>query len=260
MSDFKSDSKNNPILELGNISKSFGHIDALRNASLSAYPGEILSLVGDNGAGKSTLIKIIAGVYQIDSGIIKIDGKSVEFRNASHAQNLGVSTVFQDLAMVETLDVATNLYLGQPIRKGHIFVDRKKMYERTSSLLKELGINLPSVYVPISVLSGGQRQAVAVARAVLQEGKVILMDEPTAALGVREKNQVLDIIRQLRDRGKSIILISHDLDVVFSISNKIQVLRLGQVQGIRKTNDTNREEIVGLITGAITGDDSKNRE
>ena len=134
------------------------------------------------------------------------------------------------------------------------------MYERTSSLLKELGINLPSVYVPISVLSGGQRQAVAVARAVLQEGKVILMDEPTAALGVREKTQVLDIIRQLRDRGKSIILISHDLDVVFSISNKIQVLRLGQVQGIRKTNDTNREEIVGLITGAITGDDSKNRE
>ena len=123
-----------------------------------------------------------------------------------------------------------------------------------------MGIKLPSVYVPISVLSGGQRQAVAVARAVLQEGKVILMDEPTAALGVREKNQVLDIIKQLRDRGKSIILISHDLDVVFNISNKIQVLRLGQVQGIRKTNDTNREEIVGLITGAITGDDSKNGE
>ena len=134
------------------------------------------------------------------------------------------------------------------------------MYERTSTLINELGIKLPSVYVPISVLSGGQRQAVAVARAVLQEGKVILMDEPTAALGVREKNQVLDIIKQLRDRGKSIILISHDLDVVFNISNKIQVLRLGQVQGIRKTNDTNREEIVGLITGAITGDDSKNGE
>jgi len=134
------------------------------------------------------------------------------------------------------------------------------MYERTSTLINELGIKLPSVYVPISVLSGGQRQAVAVARAVLQEGKVILMDEPTAALGVREKNQVLDIIKQLRDRGKSIILISHDLDVVFNISNKIQVLRLGQVQGIRKTNDTNREEIVGLITGAITGDDLKNSE
>ena len=145
MSDFISDSKSNPILELGNISKSFGHIDALINASLSAYPGEVLSLVGDNGAGKSTLIKIIAGVYQIDSGIIKINGQSVEFKNAAHAQILGVSTVFQDLAMVETLDVATNLYLGQPIRKGHIFVDRKKMYERTSTLINELGIKLPSV-------------------------------------------------------------------------------------------------------------------
>ena len=247
-------SKQKKILEIHNISKSFGNIDALTEASLSVCPGEILSIVGDNGAGKSTLIKIIAGVYQIDSGSIYLNGKTVELKSAAHALSLGISTVFQDLAMVETLDVATNMFLGNPLKKAYIFVDRKKMYEKTASILKDLGINLPSVYTPINVLSGGQRQAVAVARAILQEGQVILMDEPTAALGVRETSQVLEIINQLRDRGKSIILISHDLEVVFNISNKIQVLRLGKVQGIRNVSETNKEEIVGMITGAISAD------
>ena len=246
----------NPTLELSDASKSFGHVNALVDASLAAYAGQVLALVGDNGAGKSTMIKLIAGVYPMDSGNLLIDGRRVELSSPAHAQSLGVSTVFQDLALIEVLDIATNMYLGRPPRRAYVFVDRRKMIERAADILQELGIRLPSVRVPVGILSGGQRQGVAVARAVLQEGNVILMDEPTAALGVRETEQVLTIIDELRARGKTVVLISHDLEVVFHIADRIEVLRLGRVQGVRDIGQTDREEIVGLITGAIAGDEA----
>ena len=244
-----------PALDLSGASKSFGHVDALVGASLSAYSGEVLALVGDNGAGKTTMIKLIAGVHAMDSGVLRVDGEPVEFRNPAHARALGVSTVFQDLALVDVLDVAINMHLGRPLRRAWIVVDRRRMIERATDLLRELGIHMPSVRVPVRNLSGGQRQGVAVARAVLQEGNVILMDEPTAALGVRETRQVLEIINKLRARGKAVVLISHDLEVVFDIADRIEVLRLGRVQGVREIGETDRQEIVGMITGAIAADD-----
>lgn len=245
----------NPTLELSDASKSFGHVNALVGASLTAHAGQVLALVGDNGAGKSTMIKLIAGVFSMDSGELRINGGRVELSSPAHAQTLGVSTVFQDLALVEVLDIAANMYLGRPPRRAYWFVDRRKMIERAADILQELGIRLPSVRVPVGILSGGQRQGVAVARAVLQQGDVILMDEPTAALGVRETEQVLAIIDELRGRGKAVVLISHDLEVVFRIADRIEVLRLGRVQGVRDIGQTDRQEIVGLITGAIVPDD-----
>ena len=239
---------------MSDASKSFGHVNALVGASLASYAGEVVALAGDNGAGKSTLIKVIAGVHPMDSGDLRINGRRVELGSPAHAQALGVSTVFQDLALVEVLDIAANMYLGRPPTRTYIFVDRRKMVERAADILQELGIRLPSVRVPVGILSGGQRQGVAVARAVLHERDVILMDEPTAAVGVRETEQVLGIIDQLRACGKAVVLISHDLEVVFRVADRIEVLRLGRVQGVRKIGQTDREEIVGLITGAIAAD------
>ena len=245
-----------PALELSNASKAFGHVNALVGASLAAYPGQVLALVGDNGAGKSTLIKLIAGVHPMDSGVLSVDGERVELSDAAHARALGISTVFQDLALVEVLDVAANMYLGRPPRRGLVFVDRKKMIEGAADILQDLGIRLPSVRVPVGVLSGGQRQGVAVARAVLHEGSVILMDEPTAALGVRETQQVLEIINELRAKDKTVVLISHNMEVVFHIADRIEVLRLGRVQGVREIGQTDRHEIIGMITGAIAADEA----
>ena len=202
-------SPSSPTLELSAASKSFGHVNALVGASLAAHAGQVLALVGDNGAGKSTMIKLIAGVYSMDSGDLRINGERVELSSPAHAQALGVSTVFQDLALVEVLDIAANMYLGRPPRRAYWFVDRRKMIEHAADILQELGIRLPSVRVPVGILSGGQRHGVAVARAVLQQGDVILMDEPTAALGVRETEQVLAIIDEIRGRGKAVVLISH---------------------------------------------------
>ena len=191
----------NPTLELSDASKSFGHVNALVGASLTAYAGQVLALVGDNGAGKSTMIKLIAGVLSMDSGELRINGGRVELSSPAHAQALGVSTVFQDLALVEVLDIAANMYLGRPPRRAYWFVDRRKMIERAADIIQELGIRLPSVRVPVGILSGGQRQGVAVARAVLQQGNVILMDEPTgSARGTRDRTGADDHRRTPRSR------------------------------------------------------------
>jgi ABC-type sugar transport system ATPase subunit len=241
--------ENVATLEMRDVSKAFGHVVALDGVSLACQRGEVLAIVGDNGAGKSTMVKVLAGVHQLDSGQLLIDGAPVKVSSPAHARTLGISTVFQDLALVECLDIAANMYLGSPLTKHRWFVDRAAMIEGAADMLRDLRVRISSVRVPVGVLSGGQRQGVALARAVHQRGDIILMDEPTAALGVRETAQVLDMIDELRARGKAVILVSHDLEFVFSVADRIQVMRLGRVQGVRDRTQTNRAEIVGLITG-----------
>ena len=247
-----------PILRAVRVSKAFGHVQALNEVSLEISSGEVLAVVGDNGAGKSTLVKLLSGVLEPDSGTLMVDGERVSFRNPTEAHRAGIATVFQDLALVEVLDVATNLFLGRvPTRR--LIVDRTEMYEAAAEMLASLRTRLPSVRVPVGLLSGGQRQAVAVARAVMQGRRVVLLDEPTAALGVRETAQVMETIRELRERNKAIVLISHDLETVFGLADRIQVLRLGKRVGVRDSSSTDREEIVGLITGSVAPDVEKDQ-
>jgi ABC-type sugar transport system ATPase subunit len=243
-----------PVLELRDVSKAFGHVVALDRVHLEAYAGSVLVIVGDNGAGKTTMIKVLAGVHPVDSGEVLLDGRPVTVTSPAKAQELGIATVFQNLALVECLDVAANMYLGRPIRRGLIFADRRRMIESAADTLAALRVRVPSVRVPVGVLSGGQRQGVAIARAVQQDSRIVLMDEPTAALGYRETRQVIDIIRGLRQDGKAVILISHDLETVFEVADRIQVMRLGRVQGVRERASADRSEIIGLITGAIEPD------
>jgi ABC-type sugar transport system ATPase subunit len=242
------------VLELRGVSKAFGHVLAVDRVTLLSNAGEVLALVGDNGAGKSTLVKIIAGVHQMDSGEFLIDGKPVQLSGPGHARQLGIATVFQDLALVECLDIAANMYLGRPPRRWGVFVDRQKMVAGAADVLQQLKIRLTSVQVPVGALSGGQRQAVALARAILQQGRLVLMDEPTAALGVRETRQVLELVLELRDHGAAVILVSHNLEAVFEVADRIQVMRLGRIQGVRRIEETDRNQIVGLITGAVAAD------
>ena len=246
-----------PILELGHASKAFGHVVALEDVSLQAFAGSVLVIVGDNGAGKSTMIKVLAGVYPLDAGEVRVDGRAANLTSPAKAQELGIAVVFQNLALVECLDVAANMYLGRPLRRARFFADRHAMINGAADTLAALKVRVPSVRVPVGVLSGGQRQGVAVARAVQQDSRIVLLDEPTAALGYRETKQVITIIRQLRDAGKAVVLISHDLEMVFDVADRIQVMRLGRVQGVRRQAEADRREIVGLITGAIEADRSR---
>jgi ABC-type sugar transport system ATPase subunit len=243
-----------PALELRQVSKAFGHVVALNKVSLRAERGEVTVVVGDNGAGKSTMVKVLSGVYPVDSGELLIDGRPTVLTSPARAREHGIAVVFQNLALVECLDVAENMYLGRQIKKWGIFADKNAMIDKAADTLTELKVRLPSVRVPVGVLSGGQRQGVAIARAVQQNAPVVLLDEPTAALGYRETQQVVTVIRQLRDAGKAIVLVSHDLSMVFDIADSIQVMRLGHVQGVRRRAEADRNEIVGLITGAIDGD------
>ena len=242
-----------PILELEGAWKGFGHVLALRGVDVAVRPGEVLAIIGDNGAGKSTLVKAMSGVYRLDDGVIKFRGEVVSKSDSRFFRKLGISTVFQDLALVETLDVATNMYLDAPLTRAKVFANRSAMYEGAARTLAELKVRLPSVRIPVGELSGGQRQSVAIARAVLRDNPVMILDEPTAALGVRETEQVGKILKALRERNKAVVLVSHDLEFVFGHSDQIQVMRLGAVQGVRKTSETNREEIVALITGLQGG-------
>jgi ABC-type sugar transport system ATPase subunit len=243
------------VLELRHVAKSFGHVVALRAVEMRVYSGEILALVGDNGAGKSTIVKILAGVYQPDDGEIRVRGTVVRRMNPRMAGLSGISTVFQDLGLVETLDVATNMYLGQPLTRFGIFAKRAAMYRGAAITLRDLQVRVPSVRIPVAELSGGQRQSVAVARAILVDHPIVLMDEPTAALGVRETRQVGKIIDNLKDMGKAVVIVSHDLEFVLEHADRVQAMRLGSVRGVRRRRDFNREEIVGLITGLVAGDD-----
>src|SRR6185369_2157897 len=212
-------------LELRGITKRFGHLTALAGVDLAAYAGQVLAVLGDNGAGKSTLIKIISGVYHQDDGEIRVAGNHVAFRSPADSRRAGVATVFQDLALVEVLDVSTNMFLGQFPRRGW-FVDRKAMDVESRQFLDELKVTIPSVKTEVGMLSGGQRQIIAVARAMRTGAQIVLLDEPTAALGVRETAHAVGLIRELRDRGNTVICVSHDMNFVFDVADRVQVMRL----------------------------------
>jgi ABC-type sugar transport system ATPase subunit len=238
-----------PLLEARGLAKRFLHVQALDDVSFRVYPGEVVALVGDNGAGKSTLMKSLCGAYQPDAGTILIDGREVAFRSPRDAMSHGIAVVYQDLALVDHRDVATNVFLGQEPVRG-LAVDKPRMNREARQVLDTLKIRIPSVQTLVGLLSGGQRQAVAIARAVHQGGRLIFMDEPTAALGVREQAKVLRLIEDLRAHGTAVVVVSHNLQHVFSIADRIVVLRGGRNAGERVKAETTAEEIVRLIVGA----------
>jgi len=242
------------LLSAAAVSKSFGAVVALNDVSMAIATGEITGLVGDNGAGKSTLIKILSGVLRPDAGTITFAGRPVDFASPAAARADGIETVYQDLALAGNMTVWANLYLGRELVRGPRFLhvlDKRAMVERTGAMLKRFIANVPPIDEPVEALSGGQRQIVAIARAGAWGSKLILMDEPTAALGVAETRAVEDVIRGLKARGLTVLVISHNLDQIFRITDRIFVLRRGRMIGERQTGATRPEEIVGMITGAV---------
>ncbi|MBN9333561.1 ATP-binding cassette domain-containing protein [Devosia sp.] len=244
------DTANAPVLELSNIRKAFGGIVAIEDFSLDVRAGEVVALVGDNGAGKSTLIKIISGVHAPTSGAIRIDGQEVSMPNATKAREHGIEVVYQDLALVDQQPVYMNLFLGRELTKGPLRVlDRRRMIAETERLVTELDVRIPSAHATISDLSGGQRQGIAIARATHWARKLVLLDEPTAALGVAETAKVEKTVAALKSRNIGVLIISHSLDQVFRLSDRICVLRRGKQIGVRETAKTDKNEIVSMITG-----------
>src|SRR5918911_2686975 len=238
-----------PLLQLRNISKRFGAVQALTDVDFEVYPGEVVALVGDNGAGKSTLVKTIAGINIPDSGEIILEGHPVHITGPNDVAKLGIATVYQDLALCDNLDVVANLYLGREQANG-LALDEVSMEKRANEVLRGLSVRIPSVRIPIASLSGGQRQSVAVARSVMWQSKVVLLDEPTAALGVAQTRQVLDLIKRLREQGLGVVVISHNLADVFEVADRVIVLRLGRRVATFDVRNVNREQVVGAITGA----------
>ncbi|GGJ84416.1 ABC transporter ATP-binding protein [Streptomyces camponoticapitis] len=238
-----------PVLALRGVSKRFGAVQALTDVELEVHAGQVVALVGDNGAGKSTLVKTIAGVHPIDDGVIEWEGRSVAINKPHDAQELGVATVYQDLALCDNLDVVGNLYLGRELRSWGV-LNEVEMERRARELLTTLSIRIPSVRIPIASLSGGQRQTVAIARSMLGEPKLVILDEPTAALGVEQTAQVLDLVERLRERGYAVILVSHNMEDVRAVADKVAVLRLGRNNGFFDVATTSQEDIISAITGA----------
>ncbi|MDZ5451782.1 ATP-binding cassette domain-containing protein [Labrys sedimenti] len=234
------------ILSLRNVSKHFGAVSALTDIELDVHAGEVVALVGDNGAGKSTLVKVLAGVHQPSSGTITFHGKPVTLSTPSDALNLGIATVFQDLALCENLDSVANIFLGRELEPYRL--DEVSMEIKAWKLLNELSARIPSVREPIASLSGGQRQTVAIARSLLLEPKIILLDEPTAALGVAQTAEVLDLIERVRDRGLGVVMISHNMDDVRAVADRIVVLRLGRNNGVFTPEDSH-QDLISAITG-----------
>ncbi|MCG6493878.1 ATP-binding cassette domain-containing protein [Kitasatospora sp. A2-31] len=238
-----------PVLALREVSKRFGAVQALTDVDLDVHAGEVVALVGDNGAGKSTLVKTIAGVHPIDEGTISWEGREVRIARPQDAQALGIATVYQDLALCDNLDVVANLFLGRELRR-HGTLDEVAMERRAKELLDTLSIRIPSVRIPIAALSGGQRQVVAIARALVGDPRIVILDEPTAALGVEQTAQVLDLVERLRERGLGVILISHNMADVRAVADTVAVLRLGRNNGTFPVAGTTSEEIISAITGA----------
>lgn len=235
------------VLKLNKICKRFGAVSALTDIDLEVRAGEVVALVGDNGAGKSTLVKVLAGVHQPTSGTMSFLGKDVRLEGPSAALELGIATVFQDLALCENLDVVANIFLGKELSPMRL--DEVSMEIKAWTLLKELSARIPSVRLPVGSLSGGQRQTVAIARSLLLAPKLILLDEPTAALGVAQTAEVLDLIERVRARGLGVLMISHNMEDVRAVANRIVVLRLGRNNGVFYP-DASNEALVGAITGA----------
>lgn len=248
------------VLEARHITRHFGAVVALADASLSLKRHEVLGLVGDNGAGKSTLLKILSGIVAPSSGEILIDGKPVQLKRAQDAMDAGIETVYQDLALVDTMSAYQNVYLGReelsknPLKRFLNLVDDKQMRQRARDVLESLQVKIPSINVTVKGMSGGQRQCLAIARALLWGRRIVILDEPTAALGVRETGQVLDVIRELRKQDVSVIIVSHNMQQLMSVADRITVMRLGRSIATRTVKDTQVSEIVGLITGAIPAD------
>jgi D-xylose transport system ATP-binding protein len=236
-----------PVLKLRGISKHFGAVSALTDIALEVHAGEVLALVGDNGAGKSTLVKILAGVHQPSAGTISFQGREVSLADPGAALSLGIATVFQDLALCENLDVVANIFLGREV--GRYALDEVAMEIKAWTLLNELSARIPSLRETVASLSGGQRQTVAIARSLLLEPKLILLDEPTAALGVAQTAEVLDLIERVRERGLAVIMISHNMEDVRAVADRIVVLRLGRNNGVFNA-DASNHELVSAITGA----------
>jgi simple sugar transport system ATP-binding protein len=244
------------LLEARNVQKHFGHVVALRKANFTLRPNEVHAIVGDNGAGKSTLIKIISGVFQADAGEIAIDGRPVSIANPREARELGIETVYQDLALADHLDASSNLFLGrEQLRPAPLswfgLLDKNAMRRRAQEEMRRLKIGIQSVDQPVLSLSGGQRQAVAVARAIAWGRRIVIMDEPTAALGVRESSMVLELIKEVRSHDVAVIMVSHNLPEVFAVADRITVLRLGRTVVTLDRSETSLEAVVGMMTGAL---------
>jgi D-xylose transport system ATP-binding protein len=245
------------VLSLRGISKNFGAVSALTDIELDVHAGEVVALVGDNGAGKSTLVKILAGVHHASSGTIIFRGKTVTLADPSAALTLGIATVFQDLALCENLDIVANIFLGR--ERNPLRLDEVAMEVRAWTLLNELSARIPSVRQAVASLSGGQRQTVAIARSLLLEPKLILLDEPTAALGVAQTAEVLNLIERLRDRGLAVVMISHNMEDVRAVADRIVVLRLGRNNGVFSP-DASNQDLVSAITGASNNSVSRRAE
>jgi fructose transport system ATP-binding protein len=247
---------NEPILEARGLVKRYGHVVALAGTDFDLYPGEILAVIGDNGAGKSTLIKALSGALQPDEGEIRLAGERVHFRSPRDARRAGIETVYQDLAVAPSLDIATNIFLGRERRRrgplGSLprMLDKRYMRREAIRHFAELKIGIPSITQPVENLSGGQRQGVAVARAAAWGTRLVIMDEPTAALGVNETRQVLELIKQVRDRGLPVILISHDMPHVFELADRIHIMRLGKRVAVVTPQTHTMPEAVAIMTGA----------
>jgi len=254
-----------PLLEIDGVSKKFGPVQALDRVDFAVEAGEVVGLVGDNGAGKSTLVKTIAGIHSPDAGSIRFGGDAVSITRPQDATALGIATVYQDLALCDNLDVVANIFLGQEVVTGGPArasrqLDEARMEHRAGELLSSLAVTIPSVRTEVGTLSGGQRQQVAVARSLLGEPKIVLLDEPTAALGVPQTKQVLELIGRLRERGMGVVVISHNLANVFEIADRIVVLRLGRTAGDFQAEATTEEHVVAAITGIGGNGEKKDEE
>jgi D-xylose transport system ATP-binding protein len=241
-----------PLLELRGLSKSFGSVQALTEVDFQVRAGEVMALVGDNGAGKSTLIKCVAGIHASDEGEIFFDGEPVSIHGPKDAAKLGIEVVYQDLALCDNLDVVQNMYLG---RESHDWLQRLKepvMEAKTAETMKTLAVTtIPSIRQPVATLSGGQRQSVAVARAVMWNSRLVILDEPTAALGVSQTQQVLELVKRLADQGLAVVLISHNLHDIFEVATRITVLRLGRSIAVYERSETTQQEVVEAITAGV---------
>jgi fructose transport system ATP-binding protein len=246
-----------PLFQAKGIVKRFGHVTALSGANFELYPGEVLAVIGDNGAGKSTLIKVLSGALHPDEGEIRLDGEVVTFKTPLDARRAGIETVYQDLAVAPALDIASNLFLGRELRRkgplGEVLrmLDKRAMRKEATRALAELNIGVQSVRAAVQDLSGGQRQGVAVARAAAWGKRVVIMDEPTAALGVKETAQVVELIKRVRERGLPVILISHDMPHVFELADRIHIMRLGKRAAVVTPQSHTMQEAVAIMTGAV---------
>jgi fructose transport system ATP-binding protein len=255
-----SDVQPTPVLAARGLVKRYGHVVALNGADFDLYPREILAVIGDNGAGKSTLIKILSGAVIPDEGEILLDGAPVHFRSPLDARRAGIETVYQDLAVAPALDIVENLFLGREIRRpgvlGALFrmLDKRRMLAEATTHMQDLKIGIQSMRQPVETLSGGQRQGVAVARSAAFARHVVIMDEPTAALGVKESHMVLDLIRQVRDRGLPVILISHNMPHVFEVADRVHIQRLGRRVAVIQPQNFSMADAVAIMTGAMAGE------